>query len=252
MRSESLQEALRRQRSSLSSSGVLDLSGVPIQSLESLGCQKTLSELRLNHSSIDSFHSLPPQPNLKTIIADSSKIESLAGLENQPRLSKISFLKTPISKTENFRISALLVIGPRLSSINGKPVSKSERQMAESYPPIAKHLVISGWVTQYPPPSALDFHYLAEHFDISADDDQFISTLAPIAVETTTTKPTESPQSFAEELASILRPIGFPIRCGKEMPNDIIDAVSQICDVVTKVEDHYNESRSHRVKSVLQ
>jgi hypothetical protein len=245
---EPLKQALQRQRRRMSLNGLLDLSGnieFPGESLAGLGSQKALVELHLNFSPLTSLHTLPPQPCLKTIIADNSRIDSLAGLGVQPRLMIISFIGAPVSDQENFRLTALVGIGTRLSFINGVQVTKTERRQAQAFPPIAKHLVGSGWLVQYPPPSELDFRYLAEQFGIVGKDEDFVSKLGPITVFTDEKVPQKEknrPIGFGEKIATILRPLGFGIRCGNDMNSDILKAITKICDVVEKIE---NQSKSH-------
>lgn len=238
---ETLLQALNRQRSSLTSTGILDLSGnIRCDGLKDVGSQKKLTELRLNDSPLTSLHTLPPQPIMKTLIADNSKIETLAGLGSQPRLGRLSLINTPVSQTPNFRLSALLCVGPRLSLLNGTPITKAERKMAGCYPPIAKHLVSCGWIVQFPPPSELDFRYLADQFNINGRDDDFVMPPMPLDLDEQAPKSEEKDESdvsFANKLANILRPLGFAIRCGPDMNSDIVKAVSRICDVVAKIEE---------------
>ena len=238
---ETLVQAITRQRSSMTSTGVLDLSGnIRCESLKDVGSQKKLTELRLNDSPVTSLHTLPPQPIMKTLIADNSKIETLAGLGSQPRLGKLSLINTPVSHTPNFRLSVLLCVGPRLTSLNGSPITKAERKMAGCYPPIAKHLVSCGWIVQFPPPSELDFRYLADQFNINGREEDFVMPPMPLDLEEHTGAGEENAEgdvTFPNKLAGILRPLGFAIRCGPEMNSDIVKAVSRICQVVTKIEE---------------
>lgn len=235
-----LSKTLALERQKMSRTGVLDLSNLNCDSLIQLGSQKTLVELNISNSSITSLHTLPPQPSMKSIIADNSKIDTLAGLGNQPRLAKISMIGTPVSRNENFRLSAIIAIGTRLSSINGTPVTKSERNMAACYPPIAKALVGCGWVAQYPPPSEQDFRYLAYHMDINAKETDFVIP-AVAAVEPAPAKKQDefddAELTFEEKLAGILRPLGFPIRCGPDMGDDIVKSIDRICSVLTMIDE---------------
>ena len=240
---DSLPEALKRQRRMLSMNGTLDFSKLQITDLKHLGSQKALQTLILDGTPISSLHTLPPQPSLKKISAKNTKLSTLAGLTSQNKLSSVSFEGTPISKVENFRLAVMLAVGPRINSINGRTVTQTERRMAKAFPPVAKYLVNAGWVVSYPPPSDLDFHYLAEQFEIQAANEDFISPVPPISVPAAT-KQQENDDTFVydedapftEQLASILRPLGFAIRIGPEVHDDIIRAVSTICDTVEKVE----------------
>lgn len=266
---ETLIQALQRQRRQLSMKGVLNFSGIKTDNLSRIGNQHALVELVLNDSSITSFGTLQAQKRLKSIIADNSKVQVLSGLSIQPRLSSVSLRNTPVSKDEYFRVELLVVVGPRLSLINGSPVTPNERRMAQSYPPIARRLVESGWVLQYPPPSKYDFIYLAKQFKIeNVSKDEFNTQLPPPIPEKVPSPPgspktekselqsnvqsptqnSEREQSleqiemndeltFCDKVAAILRPLGFAIRNGPEMVNDITTSVESICDVVSKIED---------------
>lgn len=254
MTSETLWEALQRQRRMMALNGELDLSNVTTEDLSSLGSQKALKTLKLVQSQLTTLHTLPSQPLMKSIIADNSRIETLGGLANQPRLAQISFKDTPLSEQENFRLAAIICIGPRLSKINGQPVTQSERRMANCYPPIAKYLVASGWVVQYPPPSKQDFRYLADQFSVPYTDEDLESS-QPIVPASPPSSPrkgdsqsqsqSQTQQSFGNQIASILRPLGFAIRCGPEMNDDIINAVSRICEVITKIDELNQEEEEH-------
>jgi hypothetical protein len=196
--------------------------------LAKLGTQKALVELRLKRCPLTSLRTLPAQPNLKVIIADDSRIEILAGLERQPVLSAISLVNTPVAQVENFRLAALIV-APRLSSINGAPVTKAERRTAAAYPPVARSLVTRGWIVQCPPPSAADFRFLADELP---DADPAKGTSPSTAAETGSPVKT----SWAAQLAAVLVALGFPIRSGGEMNQDIVRAVKLLCDVAIKIE----------------
>jgi hypothetical protein len=112
--------------------------------------------------------------------------------------------------------------------------------MAQSYPPIAKTLVSLGWIATYPPPSKLDFQYLAAHFGLEATEEDITAPVAPPDVplyspESEKMSMSEQP-SFPDQLTQILRPLGFPIRAGSDQNDDILKAVSQICRIIHAIE----------------
>jgi Leucine-rich repeat (LRR) protein len=233
-------QVLQVQRHRLSSHGELDLSG-PLQFdrrdlLAPVGSQKKLTKLYLRDSPLTSLQTLPPQPSLKTLIADNSRIENLAGFNTHSRLSSVSLVGTPISETENFRLSVLLCVGPRLSVINGSPVTENERKLAQSYPPIARHLVARGWIVQYPPPSKLDFKYLARQFKISVKAEDLVAVLPAPDAQAPEEPPTNDSATLADKISDILRPMGFVVRIGQEHNNDILNAVAQMCKIAARIE----------------
>jgi hypothetical protein len=238
-------DALKQQRPQLAMNGLLDFSvGIRYSSdgLAKLGTQKALVELRLNKCPLTSLETLPAQPNLKVIIADNSKLAILAGLERHPVLSRISFANTPVSQIENFRLAALIV-APKLSSINGAGVTKAEHGRAAAYPPIARTMVTRGWIVQYPPPSAANFQFLADEFANTGAAD-LGPQASPAKGSSTPTSPLKAepePEAPVElswpgKIAAVLVRLGFPIRSGPKMNQDIVKAVKQLCDVVIKVE----------------
>jgi hypothetical protein len=171
--------------------------------------------------------------------ADASRIEVLTGLERHTALSILSLVGAPVSENENFRISALIV-SPKLSEINGGKVTHAERRMAQSYPPIAKALVGAGWVVPYPPPSEADFRFLVRSFELNAEERDFVLPGIPAP-------PSKSPPgspgrdgtrqpNFGERIGALLGELGFPIRAGERMEDDIISAVDVLCRVVAKIE----------------
>jgi hypothetical protein len=241
---ETISAALARQRRTLGVHHKLDLSG-PIQfedrlGLSRLGRQKMLEELDLSGASLTSLHTLQAQPCLKVLRADKSKIEVLTGLERQTALSILSLIGTPVSENETFRISALIV-SPKLSEINGEKVTHIERRQAQSYPPIAKALIGAGWVVQYPPPSEADFRFLVRTFDLNAEQKDFeLPVTAPVFVSRspplTPEHVSSRPPNFGDRVSALLGELGFPIRTGERMEEDIIGAVDVLCRVVKKIE----------------
>lgn len=251
---ETISQALQRQRRMMSLNGILDFSNISSNDFSTIGTQKALKTLIFDGSSISSLHTLPPQPSLSTISANNTSLNTLAGLATQPKLSSVSFINTPISKVENFRLSVLLAVGLRLSEINGSRVTKTERKMAKSYPPITKYLVNAGWIVTYPPPSEHDFRYLADQFEITGNDNDFVASVPAIEVKAKTIdgesfSPKKSDDdlsnevgyddsiSFTEQMASLLQPLGFAIRHGPELQSDVLNAIRILCSTVKKVEE---------------
>jgi len=237
----SLPQSLNICRRELSETGYLGWQRVTFTDLRSLGCQKKLKILDISYSEIESLHTLMSQPSMIKIVADNSKIANFAGLSCQPRLRDISFINTPLSQSDNFRLAAIVCIGPRLSVINNIPVSKQERRIAEAYPPISRYLIEAGWILQYPLPSPHDFIYLANKFGINAQSSDFEAKAHPPsdinALHIAKLPDNEISTSLSHKLASILRPLGFPIQNGKEMNEDILKSVETICSTIQLIEN---------------
>lgn len=245
---ESLPLALKIKRSELNSKGKLDWRGVKFQDLRGLGSQKKLQFLDISYSEIQSLHTMQPQPALREIVADYSSLKTFAGISNQPKLSRFSFTNTPLAQTKNSRLAAIIVMGTMASVINGKAVTAKERKIAASYPPVAKYLIESGWVLQYPPPNIFDFQFLADEFKLKISIEDLDPKQEPVeglytSLYDDTGEPSEFNDDFTpfnERLASILRPMGFAIQNGPEKNKDIARAVNMIADTILCVEEVAN------------
>ena len=154
------------QRPRLSRFGTFSIENLDIQSLSDIGTQKALKTLIVSNSKISSFSTLPSQPNLEKIFADNCQINSYAGLTRHPRLKNVSFQNTPISRQPNFRLCCIILIGNRLSLINGVPVSNKEKLIASQYPLIARNLIEAGWKFRYPVPTRNEFCRYAHEFKL--------------------------------------------------------------------------------------
>jgi hypothetical protein len=257
-RLETLTEALKRQRRRLCIDHTLDFSQAVsfdnVDGLACLGTQRALETLILDGCPLTSLHTLPPQPRLKVLRADNSKVESLSGLrqvrphdssletETFQSLSDISMIGAPVSAHETFRLSALILL-PKLSKINKRTVTSVERETAKAYPPIAKALIAAGWMAVYPPPSDADFRYLANQFEITCGDKDFV-VMAPLPQGHPYSPPASPGQAgrLSQRIAGILRPLGFAIRNGPTLNDDIVGAVDTICRVVEKLEQMADSS----------
>ena len=225
---------LQMDESSIASTGILDLSCIDIDSLSFVGSQESLKELRLNCTSLKSLDSLQMQPNLEEITSNHSKIEALSGLDMHPKLSRISLIDTPVSETKYFRLAALIMTENRLTSINRVVVTDDERRMSKEFPTFAKQLINAGWAVTYPPPSEMDFVYLANKFNVEIPTGATLTKSNCIDAHEENNYHVEG---FNNEVAELLRQLGFPIRCGEKMNDDIIKSVSDMCDTVKKIEE---------------
>jgi hypothetical protein len=246
---ETLAEAIRLSRTSLQEEGILDLSGnlkfERHDVLARLGSQRTLKILKLNKSPLISLHTLPPQPLLRELYADGSQLETLTGINKLNRLAVLSLKDTPVSANPNFRLSAIICVGTRLESINGEKVTNYERRRAQAYPPVARLLVNEGWVVQFPPPSVADFRYLANSFGIECEEKDFIATLPPLqndVGEEIQDYQEGAPKTFVDKMGDLLRPLGFAVRSGEGIEDDIVASVGLICDAIAKIQQLQQDS----------
>ena len=157
---------LNLQRRLLSLERMLDFSEKEITNLSVLNEQPKLFRLILNKTPLKSLESLPVQPNLHEIIADNSQIQSYSGFTRLSKLTSISLENTPLSKQPHFRLACLVVIGPKLCSINNEPITSEERKAAARYPLIAKYLIEAGWPIAVPCPKNDEFKNYASQYHI--------------------------------------------------------------------------------------
>jgi hypothetical protein len=236
------QKEISKQKVQLSRDGKLVLASKFLDTID-IGVQKALFSLDVSKSNITSFRELKPQPNLKEIIAKDCPLSDFNGLSQQTKLTSITFDGTPIGDQKYSNIAALIVIGPKLNRINNQIVTQKEKKMATCYPPITKKLLESGWILQYPTPSVEDFKNICETFKIEyTDKDLEIPNIKTPEEkkssedEEKTKKTKKSEPNFAENVANILTPLGFPIRTGAEMNEDILNSVDVMIQMVQKAE----------------
>jgi hypothetical protein len=152
---------LKLQRRSIALTGLLNLSARPISALIDVGTQPRLKVLDISNTPIDSLDTLPPQPFLREIIANGSQIDNFVGFSRHPRLAALSMIGTPISRRPNFRVICLVLVGQRLTSIDGRSTGSGERREAAAYPLVARHLIEAGWELDPELPSITRFRELA-------------------------------------------------------------------------------------------
>ena len=255
-----LKYQLSIQRPSLSNLGLLNLSGLDITSLEDMGTQKNLRTLDISGTPIESLESLPAQPNLQQLVADGTRVNTFAGLCRHPKLRSVSLQRTPISETENFRLSLLVLVGQMLAVINGTPVRPSERVAAAKYPIIARMLLEAGWQIEVPPPGKDEMRELALDYNIRVKgvDPEFSSDeskkyldpppqLVPIDTKEFESESEEDINEFSQEvdlqnaLYEKLHTIGITVNKGPNMQREIVEAVKGLADLVKGFEGCYKE-----------
>ena len=259
------------QKSSLALYGCINLSGMKgIKSLSRFGTQPKLTCLNLTETSFESLDSLPSQPWLNELIVDKSKLNSYKGLGKHPQLKIFSAIGAPISERPMFRIAMLILVGPKLSVINGVRIKRREKEIAAQYPKLAKLLIEAGWdPTPDTDPEDIDYKRLAKEYSITVDgstieedEDSFQALFSPPAVLVPKNEKEEArlekefedmyeqaseqfhavqEETLARELAKTLRRIGISVVQGEKMKDEIIVAVSQLADLVRHLDDCADE-----------
>lgn len=238
----SVRARIQKEKVKLSTEGVLELTKMSIPSID-IGVQRALKVLNVSESNIKSFAKLKPQPILREVIACNCPLSDFAGLTEQKVLKKIKMTNTPLSDQPHFRIAAVIAIGQKLSSINDTAVTQKEREIARQYPPITKTLLENGWVLQYPVPSEQDFDEICNSFGIKCTNaDKKVTSFESMSKESPKHQKSangeieEEGASFAEEVINILSPLGFPIRLGDNMKDDIVNSVDKMLKLLSAAE----------------
>ena len=108
--------------------------------------------LDVQHNCLVDFKGLPSLQMLEELNCSYNDIQNLYCFPPLPKLKKIECAHTPFSATECYRI-ALLLICPSLHSIDKEMVKTCERRVAKEFNSECVHLLRSGWILRYPPPT---------------------------------------------------------------------------------------------------
>jgi hypothetical protein len=136
-----------------------------------------IKHLSIAGTYITSLEGLPVLPNLRSFIADHTGIDSFVNFAAISSATKVSLKGTPLSKERNFKLSLLLVCGPRLTSINGQMITGTIRQRSEQFPPFAAQFINKGWIAETPPPDSEGWRQLALRYSIPIGESEEVPRL---------------------------------------------------------------------------
>ena len=261
-----LKKTLNLQRRSLTSNGLVSLKGQKsITSLEEFGTQHKLKTLDLTDTSFETLKTLKGQPWLETLIVDKSPLKSYEGLSRHPQLREFSAVSTPLCERPNFRVAMLILVGPKLGTVNGTKIKRSERTLAASFPKIAKLLIEAGWDPSDKSLSKDEYMDLAEEYQVEyngelvIDNEEVMNEMLKspavflprdekeekrIEQEKSAEYQSElesKDEELANEVAKVLASIGIRVQGGEKRNDEIIVAVSQLADLVKNIEDCTDE-----------
>jgi hypothetical protein len=148
----------------------VDLEGEPIDDLGRLGQLKLMRQLNLSFVQLDSLAGLKPQPQLEAFTADDSQISSFINFIAIENVRKLSLRKTPVSSNPQFLLSAAIIC-PNLANLNGRQVSQTIQQRAQSCPRLGRLLVNAGWFAVFPYPSDYQLSQLAATYRVSSESE---------------------------------------------------------------------------------
>jgi hypothetical protein len=130
-----------------------------------------LKHLSLTGLQLTSLEGFPVFPRLQSLIADRTLIDTLINFKCIAGVTKVSLKNTPISQVRNYKLSLMLVCGPKLCSISGTVVSPEMRQRIGDWPDYAAKMANQGWIAEWPAPDEMRWHDLREHYDIGAQSE---------------------------------------------------------------------------------
>ncbi|OHT07722.1 hypothetical protein TRFO_23997 [Tritrichomonas foetus] len=157
------------------STGKLNLSSVPLPDISAIKTRTSLRELNISRTKLESLQGLAYQPNLQIFRATKSKLNSFKNFYSISHASMVFLQNTPLAKIPNYIIGVILLAEDDRVIIDGKLVSPKWYKKAATYPPFVRDLLNSGWMIEYPCPSANQLRDLCREFNVTyiEDGDQF-------------------------------------------------------------------------------
>lgn len=153
--------------------GIINITGVNVDSLEHIGSRTSLKELIMSRTKLESIETLHKQPKLQKFIADNSMISTWKNFKAVSNASVISLKNTPLAEQKHFNIAAKIVCGENLTVLNGKTISNTVIEKAKTYPPFVADLLNAGWIFVYPCPDMEKLKEACFAFNIDFKDPDF-------------------------------------------------------------------------------
>ena len=126
-----------------------------ITSFSDIDFPDTVKSIDVKKNQISSFVGLSCLKELESIDVSDNLITNFRSFPQLPKLRSISLNNTPLSKTGNFKIALIILVGSSLRIINGERITATERAFAKTFPEECKTLLRLGWnITSVPPRSS--------------------------------------------------------------------------------------------------
>jgi hypothetical protein len=131
----------------------IELIGRNLQSFEGIEGRdaECAVSLDVRDNSLTHFYGLPSMPQLVEADFGGNAIASFLGMSYQPKLERLALHPNPVCDHPDYRLMALLAVGPSLREIDGAPVTPAERQRAEKqlggYSAPLAMLISLGWMS---------------------------------------------------------------------------------------------------------
>ncbi|KAJ4461891.1 putative PAS domain S-box protein [Paratrimastix pyriformis] len=127
--------------------GTLVLSRKNITTLAGLS-EKNLADLKilyLQDNQLTNLEGLGVLSQLQELHLEHNKIASLLFVQQQPHLKAVYLEGNPIAEHPHYRLMCLVAFGPRLTSVDGKPLTMLERNEAAIFAPMIQSSLYEGY-----------------------------------------------------------------------------------------------------------
>ena len=105
-----------------------------------------ITDLNLRENQLISLKGLPTIPTLKTLHIEGTLIKNFENTSAQPNLEFLFVENTPFSQYELFDLMAVIVIGDKLTHVNGHTIKESTKILALELRETLYHYLLDGYM----------------------------------------------------------------------------------------------------------
>ncbi|EAX81150.1 hypothetical protein TVAG_247850 [Trichomonas vaginalis G3] len=165
---------LTQRELSFKRTGIINITGVNVDSLAPIGSRSHLKELNMSRSKLESIETLRKQPSIQKFIADNSQINTWKNFKAISNATCISLKNTPLSQPKYFPVAARVLFGDNLKVLNGKAISNVTIERAKTYPAFVSDLLNAGWEFVFPCPDIDTLKAACEQYNIECEEEEVI------------------------------------------------------------------------------
>jgi hypothetical protein len=162
--------------------GTVNLRERRLTSLEGFPFFEGMHTLFLQDNFLSSFDHLGTQPGVKELTLDRNCIYDFLGAERLPKLRSLSLEQNPVADWDLFPVMACLAFNPQLLKVNGKVISKQQRQLVQQLDrPVTRIALRQGWILSASPQQEAEVDIPVEEFFFRLDSfvDQLLAQGVP-------------------------------------------------------------------------
>jgi len=162
--------------------GTVNLRERRLTSLEGFPYFEGMHTLFLQDNFLSSFDHLGTQPGVKELTLDRNCIYDFSGAERLPKLRSLSLEQNPVADWDLFPVMACLAFNPQLLKVNGKVISKQQRQLVQQLDrPVTRIALRQGWILSASPQQEAEVDIPVEEFFFRLDSfvDQLLAQGVP-------------------------------------------------------------------------